>query len=116
MRAAAAAVLVLVLALPAAAAQPRRATLKLASLAPLVVAGAGFGRSERVVLTASAPNAQRTLALVSRRNGSFTARFRLRLGRCAPLTVRAVGSRGSRAILQVEPGCRQGKRGKRGPD
>jgi len=106
MRAAAAAVLVLLLALPAAAAQPRRATLKLATLAPLVVHGRAFGKAERVVLTAAAPNAQRTLSVVARRNGSFTARFDLRLGRCTPVTVRAVGVRGSRAILQVEPGCR----------
>lgn len=107
MRAAAAAVLVLVLALPAGAAQPRRATLKLAALAPLVVEGRGFGKGERVVLTASASNAQRLLSVVARRKGSFTARFDLRLGRCASLTVRAVGARGSRAILQVEPGCRK---------
>ena len=105
MRAAAAAVLVLVLALPAGAAQPRRATLKLAALAPLAVKGNGFGKGERVVMTASAPNTQRLLRVVARRSGSFTARFDLRLGRCAQLTVRAVGARGSRAILQVEPGC-----------
>ena len=55
MRAAAAvALLVLLLALPAAAAPPKRATLKLAGLAPLVVQGRGFGKGERVVLTASA--------------------------------------------------------------
>lgn len=105
MRAAAAAVVVLLLALPAAAAPPRRATLKLATLAPLVVQGRGFGKAERVVLTAAAPSAQRMLAVVARRNGSFTARFDLRVGRCTPLTVRAVGVRGSRAILQVEPAC-----------
>jgi hypothetical protein len=113
MRAAAAAVLVLLLALPAAAAQPRRATLKLAGLAPLVVEGRAFGARERVVLTATAPSAQRLLAIIARRNGSFTARFELRLGGCTPLTVRAVGVRGSRAILQVEPGCKKQKR--RGP-
>jgi len=113
MRAAAAAVLVLVLALPAAAAPPRRATLELAALAPLVVKGRGFGNVERVALVASAPSAQRKLSVVSSRNGSFTARFGLRLGKCATLTVRAVGVRGSRAILQVEPGCKTEK--KRGP-
>jgi len=113
MRAAAAAVLMLVLALPAAAAPPRRATLELASLAPLVVTGRGFGKLERVALTASAPSARRTLSVVARRNGSFTARFSLRLGRCATLTVRAVGVRGSRAILQFDPGCKTKK--PRGP-
>lgn len=119
MRAAAAAVIVLLLALPAAAASPRRATLKLATLAPLVVHGRGFGKAERVVLTAAAPNAQRTLRVVARRNGFFTARFDLRLGRCTPLAVRAVGARGSRAILQVEPGCdkdEKDKQKRRGPE
>ncbi len=111
MRAVAAAVLVLVLALPATAAQPQRATLKLATLAPLVVQGRGFGKGERVVLTASAPSVQRMRGVVARRNGSFTARFDVRLRRCVPLTVRAVGVQGSRAILQVEPGC--GKRERR---
>lgn len=112
MRAAAAAVLVLMLALPAGAAPPRRATLKLVGLAPLVVEGRAFGKGERVALTATAPGTQRLLAIVARRNGSFTARFELRLGRCTPLMVRAVGVRGSRAILQVEPGCEEKKRGR----
>jgi len=119
MRAAAAVVLVLLLALPAAAASPRRATLKLGTLAPLVVQGRGFGRTERVVLTATAPSAQRMLGVVARRNGSFTARFDLRLGRCTPLTVRAVGVRGSRAILQVQPGCdkaQKDKQKRKGPE
>lgn len=113
MRAAAAAVLVLLLALPAGAAQPRRATLKLMDLTPLVVDGRSFGARERVVLTATATSAQRMMGIVARRNGSFTARFELRLGRCTPLTVRAVGVRGSRAILKFEPGCER-KNG-RGP-
>ena len=110
---AAAAVVLLVLALPASAASPRRATLELRALAPLVVKGRGFGKEERVVLTASAPSIRRTTAVRSHGNGSFTARFDLRLGPCVQLTVRAVGARGSRAILQVEPGCKEQKR--RGP-
>jgi hypothetical protein len=113
MRAAAAAVLVLVLALPAGAAQPRRATLELTDLTPLVVAGRSFGAREPVMLTATVPSAQRKLGVVARRNGSFTGRFDLRLGRCDRFTVRAVGTRGNRAILQVEPGCKPRKR--RGP-
>jgi hypothetical protein len=111
MRLAAAATLVLLLALPAAAAPPRRATLKLVDLKPLVVEGRTFVTRERVGLTATAPNAQRMLGIVARRNGTFTARFDLRLGRCTPFTVRAVGVRGSRAILQVEPGCDEKQRG-----
>ena len=110
MRTAAAVVLVLVLALPAAAAQPPRATLKLETVAPLVVVGRGFDDGERVALTASTKGARKVLKLVTSRNGSFTARFGLRLGPCAPFTVRAVGVRGSRAILQVEPGCDKKRR------
>jgi len=100
-----------VLALPAAAAPPRRATLTLVDRTPLVVEGRAFGKRERVVLTATAPNAQQMLGVVARTNGTFTARFDLRLGRCTTLTVRAVGVRGSRAILQVEPGCDKKRRG-----
>lgn len=114
MRAAAVLLSLFVLALPAWGAQPRRATLKLAALAPLVVHGRGFAKDERVVLTATGANAQRTLRVAAGGNGSFTARFDLRLGRCASLTVRAVGALGSRAILQVEPGCKE-KKG-RGPE
>jgi hypothetical protein len=113
MRVAAAAVLVLLLALPAGAAPPRRATLELVRLAPLVVEGSAFRAGERVVLTATTSDKHRQLALVARRNGSFTARFELRLDRCTPLRVRAIGGRSSRAILQVEPGCERTKR--RGP-
>lgn len=110
MRVAAAVVLVLVLALPAAAAQRQRATLKLEALAPLAVKGRAFGPGERVALTATAPSAQKMLSVVAHRNGSFTAGFGLRLGPCTAFTVRAVGLRGSRAILQVEPGCDKKRR------
>ena len=113
MRTAAVVVFMLVLALPAAAAKPPRATLKLEAVAPLVVVGRGFDARERVALTASAKSTRKMLKLVTSRNGSFTARFGLRLGTCTPFTVRAVGRRGSRAILQVEPGC---DRKRRGPD
>ena len=105
MRAAAAAVLVLVLALPAWGAEPRRATLQLRDLTPLVVEGRGFRSRERVVLTASLPTARRTLTIVARRDGRFRGGFRLRPGRCVEFTVRAVGAAGSRAILQVDPDC-----------
>ena len=109
MRAAAAVgfVLVLVLALPAFGAQPRRASLELRSTDPVVVLGRGFAPREPVLLTATAGTIQRIVPLVARRNGTFKARFRLRLGPCAPLTVLAVGTRGSRAILQVVSGCRR---------
>jgi hypothetical protein len=103
MRVAAAALAVLVLALPGWSAGPRRATLLLRQTSPLVVRGEGFGVREQVAVTAGT---DRTFATVrATKSGRFTARFRLRVGRCTELTVRAVGSQGSRAILQREPGC-----------
>jgi hypothetical protein len=108
MRAAAAVGLVLVLALPAWGAQPRRATLELRSTKPVTVQGRGFAPREPVLVTARAGSTQRAVPLIARRNGTFTARFReMRLSRCVPVTIRAVGTRGSRAILQVEPGCKR---------
>ena len=107
MRAAAAVglVLVLVLALPAWGAKPRRAWLELRSTDPVVVVGRGFAAQEPILVSANAGNARGVVPLIARRNGTFRARFKLRLGRCTPLTVRAIGTRGSRAILQADPGC-----------
>ena len=108
MRAAVAAVLVLVLALPAMAASPRRAALKLESLAPLVVTGKHFGDREPVILTYLAADLTRRVRGVrSTRGGSFRRSFGLRVERCEAFTVRAVGLHGSRAVLQVDPRCKK---------
>jgi hypothetical protein len=108
MRAAAAAVLVLVLALPAAAASPRRAALELESLAPLVIRGKHFGAREAIILTyAGTGTKRRATGIRSTRRGSFRHVFDVRLGPCAAFTVRAAGFRGSRAVLQVDPGCKK---------
>ena len=106
----AAAVLVLVLALPALGASPRRASLKIESIAPLVVTGTHFGAREPVILSFLAANlTRRAIGVRAKRNGSFRASFGLRLDRCAAFTVRAAGIRGSRAVLQVDPACKKGK-------
>lgn len=111
MRFAAAAVLTLVLALPAQGAPaPRRAALKLESIAPLVVTGKHFGSREPVLLTYVASDKTRTVVGVrAKRDGSFRATFALRLDRCAAFIVRAAGIRGTRAVLQVEPACESRK-------
>jgi hypothetical protein len=107
MRTAAAAVLVLILALPAVAA-PKRAALKLESLAPLVVTGKQFGKQEPVILTYLASDlTRRVRAVRSTRAGSFRRAFGLRVGRCESFTVRALGLHGSRAVLQVDPRCKR---------
>lgn len=111
MRVFAAVVLALVLVLPSWAARPRRAQLDLTSVAPLVVRGIGFGAGERVAVIASYPGAQQIVNITARRNGGFRAVFTLAVTRCTPLTIRAVGGLGSRAILQAQPRCKQ--RGKR---
>lgn len=101
----------LALALPGWAAPPRRATLELKSVAPLVVRGAGFGRSERVAVVANVRGGQQIVS-VTARQGRFTASFTLGVDRCKALTVRAIGSLGSRAILQRDAACREQERSK----
>ena len=114
MRVAVAAVLMLVFAIPAqGASSPRRASLKLGSVAPLVIGGKQFGARESVVVTyvAAADGTTRRVGLRAKRDGSFQASFELRLDRCTAFTVRAAGARGSRAVLQVEPACKQKDKG-----
>jgi hypothetical protein len=94
----------LTLALPGAAAPPRRATLKLDSVSPLVVRGVGFGRAEQVAVVANQPGTQQIVNLTARQ-GRFTATFTQTFDRCTALTVRAIGSLGSRAILRLERVC-----------
>ncbi len=115
MRIAAAVVLALVLAVPAWGGKPRRASLELRSIDPVVVTGRGFASGEPVLLTARAGSTGRVVPLIAKRDGTFTARFRLHLERCTPFTVRAVGTRGSRAILQVDPDCPRPTQEERGP-
>lgn len=105
----AAALLALALALPAAGAQPRRASLQLVTASPrIVVIGAGFGARERVALRLRAPGAVASLRVRATGRGSFRARFgNARVGRCDGFAVEATGDRGSRALLEVAPGCRE---------
>jgi hypothetical protein len=68
-----------------------RPTLKLVRIDPLTVAGRGFKRSERVIVTANG----RRKAVVAGVNGGFTISFR-GVGSCGAQIV-ARGSAGSRA-------------------
>jgi hypothetical protein len=111
MRVAVAAMLTLLLAAPAPGApSPRRASLELESLAPLVVDGKQFGSREVVLVTyLAADQTRRVVGVRAKRDGGFRVSFDLRLDRCAVFTVRAAGLRGSRAVLQVEPACKKDK-------
>jgi hypothetical protein len=96
---------ILTLALPAWGAKPRTPALKLESAAPLVVKGSGFKPREAVLLTATIGNRRRFAGPIARPNGTFVARFNVRITSCTTLTVRAIGGRGSRATLRAKPGC-----------
>ncbi len=50
-----------------------------------------------------------TARTTAKPNGRFSTRFELRVAKCAELTIRAVGNRGSRAILQKTSTCKQPK-------
>ena len=107
---AAALALALLAAMPATGAKPRRAALILESISPLIVSGRSFGAGETVVLTyAGADGVSRRVRVSATRQGGFRGFFRLRLDRCDSFTVRAAGSKGSRAVLQVERSCKEPK-------
>ena len=110
MRAAVVLALALVLALPAQGAKPRP-TLAVAAAAPLTITGKGFVPREAVLLTATFSSHRRFAGPVARRDGTFTARFNVRITKCTTLVVRAIGGRGSRAILRTKVACTK----KRGP-
>lgn len=117
LRAVAAAVtLALLAASPATGAKPLRASLRLDSISPLMVSGRAFGANESVALVyVSADGTTRTVRVSSTRQGRFRAFFRLRLGRCDSFVVRATGTKGSRAVLQVERRCEKVRGPKRPP-
>jgi hypothetical protein len=107
---AAAVTLALVATLPVAGAAPRRAALKLDSYAPLKVSGLDFGPRETVLVTyVPITGANRVLGVRATKLGRLRASFKLRLDRCDSFTVRASGSAGSRAVLQVERRCEKTK-------
>jgi hypothetical protein len=85
----------------------RAPSLRLVTRQPLTVAGRGFEPLERVRVVASWESGEAILRTHATRSGSFLVRFSgQRLGRCDALVVRAVGSRGSRALLEPpQPAC-----------
>lgn len=80
---------------PKVTTRPGRATLDLKSLRPLIVAGRGFKAGELVRLTGAG-----TKRVAASRTGSFSVRMVYR-DPCGGLTIAAVGSKGSRAGLNL---------------
>jgi hypothetical protein len=108
--------LALLVALPATGAEPRRAaSLKLASLAPLGVTGRNFAPREGVLLIFRGEDGRSRVATVrATRTGRFRASFQIRLRRCDSFVIRAAGTAGNRAVLQVERECEE-RRGRPEP-
>jgi hypothetical protein len=74
--------------------------LQIEGTAPLVVAGRGFGPSERVTLRISGGNVPRLLR--ADENGSFRIRLgALRIIRCSSLIVTAAGASGHAAFAHL---------------
>jgi hypothetical protein len=75
-------------------------------LSPLTVRGIRFEPWERVTVTLDGGK-RGTARVVANRLGGFRAEFKLTLRRCQTVTIRATGSRGSKAVRQVpRPNCR----------
>ena len=76
-------------------------------LAPLTIHGIRFKPRESVTLTLDGGR-RGTKRVLTTRAGTFTARFEVKLLPCRTVTIRAVGSMGSRAVRQLpRPNCRE---------
>jgi hypothetical protein len=78
----------------------RCATLAITDRDPLAIRGAGFVPGEKVKLLVSG-QLQLSRSVRAGARGGFTTAFRVRLGRCDAVVVQAIGSRGSRAQIDV---------------
>jgi hypothetical protein len=84
----------------------KKATLRLSSDAPLTLRGANFLPSERVRVTVSGGELRRSKHVTASRAGVFVARFDAAYDRCSGVLARAVGARGSLAVLKLPaPAC-----------
>ncbi len=81
------------------------ARVRLVSVSPAVISGAGFVGRERVTVTASGPTNSFTQTVRASVQGAFVARFAGSLsgGNCTPFTIRAQGSHGDRAVWRSPP-------------
>jgi len=82
-------------------------SLRLVHAQPFTVAGKGFGARERIRMTVAHEEQTVVRLLRANRTGSFVAGFaELTPRRCAGWLARAIGARGSRAILKLAaPAC-----------
>jgi hypothetical protein len=83
--------------LPKGAPSTGRASIAFTSLRPVTIAGRGFKAEERVSVRVSGEGSKR---IVASRRGAFVVRFPYQ-GNCPSLSITAVGSKGSRASLNI---------------
>jgi hypothetical protein len=88
--------------LAAVVAAPAPASLTAVGFDPFTVKGARFKSRERVKLVVSSPGVDASRVVRADARGRFRASFRLTIGRCDPVTVKALGRRGSRASLRLD--------------
>ncbi len=86
-----------------------RPILTLVATAPLTVSGRGFGAGEVVRLVVATAGARGGRTAIASAKGVLRMRFDLGVPRCAELTVRAIGSHGSRAVLHRGAACKPPK-------
>jgi hypothetical protein len=87
------------------ASSSRTPRLEIASTAPLIVDGRGFVPGERVKLLVTAGRPLARVVSAGPRGG-FRARWQISTGRCEAVVVQAIGSRGSRAMVDLTaPDC-----------
>ena len=101
-----AALAVAALAFPAATSASGSATpsLSLLQRSPLQVRGLHFKARERVVVTAGTQREHTSVSVRTTRRGRFVARFtNFATNTCMPIAIKAVGARGDRATLVVQP-------------
>jgi hypothetical protein len=92
---------------PGAAGQGRP-LLAVADTSPFEIRGAGFGPGERVQILLAVNGSQFVRSTVATAEGRFRASFRVTLGPCGRFTLRAFGSKGSRARVlpkRLLPDC-----------
>jgi hypothetical protein len=77
-----------------------RPELAIVSTSPLTARGRGFRPNERVELIATGAGVESKTVKASARGG-FTARFRLKPSGRDSAAVQAIGSRGSRAMIDI---------------
>jgi hypothetical protein len=88
----------------AAGATAAKPSLRLVATTPVKVAGAHFGRREHVRVRITTPSSTVTRRTVTTSAGTFVVGSSAQFDPCSgPLVVRAIGSRGSDAVLKLPP-------------